>query len=96
LIRPVCPFIEIWARLGEQGTDPSTWRDAPVTPSLLATAGIDPSALRFTIDARNAKASRRRRNPDLSTERSRSWLSAATITSRWRCTRSVRPASHSL
>jgi len=66
LIRPVCPFIEIWARLGEPGSDPSTWRDAPLTPSLLATAGIDPSALRFTIDARNAKASRRRRNPDLS------------------------------
>ena len=36
-----------------------------MTPSLLATAGTDPSALRFTIDARNAKASRRRRNPDL-------------------------------
>src|SRR5580704_18042895 len=65
LIRPVCPFIEIWARLGEPGSDPSTWRDAPLAPSLLATAGIDPSALRFTIDARNAKASRRRRNPDL-------------------------------
>jgi len=45
LIRPVCPFIEIWARLGEPGSDPSTWRDAPLTPSLLATAGLDPSAL---------------------------------------------------
>jgi len=29
LIRPVCPFIEVWARLGEPGSDPRTWRDAP-------------------------------------------------------------------
>jgi hypothetical protein len=35
-IRPVCPFIEIWARLGEPGSDPSIWRDAPLTPTLLA------------------------------------------------------------
>ena len=63
LIRPVCPFIEIWARLGEPGSDPSTWRDAPLTPALLAAAGTDASALRFTVDARNAKAARRRRNP---------------------------------
>jgi hypothetical protein len=65
LVRPVCPFIEIWARLGEPGSDPSTWRDAPLTPTLLAAAGADPSALRFTVNARNAKAARRERNPDL-------------------------------
>jgi hypothetical protein len=65
LIRPVCPFIEIWARLGEPGSDPSIWRDAPLTPTLLAAAGADPSALRFTVDARNAKAARRRQTPDL-------------------------------
>jgi hypothetical protein len=65
LIRPVCPFIEIWARLGEPGSDPSTWRQAPLTPALLAAAGSDVSALRFTIDARNAKVSRRRRDPNL-------------------------------
>ena len=65
LIRPVCPFIEIWARLGEPGSDPSSWRDAPLTPTLLVAAGADPSALHFTVDARNAKAARRRRNPDL-------------------------------
>jgi hypothetical protein len=65
LIRPVCPFIEVWARLGEPGSDPSTWRDAPLTPALLAAAGTDASALRFTVDARNTKAARRRRNPAL-------------------------------
>jgi hypothetical protein len=36
-----------------------------LTPTLLAAAGTDVSALRFTIDARNNKAARRRRNPSL-------------------------------
>src|SRR5579859_7333296 len=33
LIRPVCPFIEVWARIGEPGSDPSSWRDVPLTPA---------------------------------------------------------------
>jgi hypothetical protein len=59
------PFIEIWARMGEPGSDPSSWRDVPLAPALLTAADMDVTALRFTIDARNAKVSRRRRNPNL-------------------------------
>jgi hypothetical protein len=65
LIRPVCPFIEIWARLGEPDSDPSSWHEEPLTPALLAGHGADESALLFRIDARNTKASRRRSNPNL-------------------------------
>ena len=65
LIRPVCPFIEVHARLGEPGSDPSTWKDAPLTPELLASAGVTPAAVRLTITARNRKAARRRQNPAL-------------------------------
>jgi hypothetical protein len=64
-IRPVCPFIEVWARMGEPGSDPQTWRDTPLTPALLKAAGLDVSALSVTIDARNNKVARRRRNPAL-------------------------------
>jgi len=65
LIRPVCPFIEIWARLGERGSAEATWRDVPLTETLLATFGADRSAITFTIDARNLKAARRAPNLDL-------------------------------
>lgn len=65
LIRPVCPFVEIWVRLGEPGSASSTWRDARLTPTLLAGFGANEASLRLTVDARNAKAARRRRNPDL-------------------------------
>jgi hypothetical protein len=65
LIRPVCPFIEIWARIGAPGSGRESWREVPLTEALLKTAGGDRSALTFTIDARNAKAARRVPNPDL-------------------------------
>src|SRR5258707_491195 len=65
LIRPVCPFLEIWARLGEPGSDEATWHDVPLTEALLASFGADRSAVTFTIDAQNLKASRRARNPEL-------------------------------
>lgn len=65
LIRPVCPFVEIWARLGETDSDPSTWRDAPLTPALLARFESSVADLRIMIDARNNKAARRARNRDL-------------------------------
>ena len=65
LIRPVCPFVEIWARLGEPGSNPSTWRDAPLTPALLASLGASEANLKFTVDARNNKAARRAQNLDL-------------------------------
>jgi hypothetical protein len=65
LICPVCPFVEIWARLGEPGSDEATWRDAPLTEALLTTFAADRSAITFTIEARNLKAARRAQNPDL-------------------------------
>jgi hypothetical protein len=65
LIRPVCPFVEIWARLGEPGSGEATWRDVPLTEALLATFVADRSAVTFTIEARNLKAARRAQNPDL-------------------------------
>jgi hypothetical protein len=70
LIRPVCPFIEMWARMGEAGSNPSTWSDVPLTPALLAKSGMDESALLFRIDARNAKAARRRNDANLAFARS--------------------------
>jgi hypothetical protein len=65
LIRPVCPFVEIWARLGEPGSAEATWRDVPLTESLLASFGGDRSAINFIVEARNLKAARRAQNPDL-------------------------------
>src|SRR6476619_5922735 len=59
LVRPVCPFIEIWARLGEDGSDASTWRDVPLTETLLGSFNANRAAITFTIDARNSKAARR-------------------------------------
>ena len=64
-IRPVCPFVEVWARMGEAGSDASTWRDAPLTEALLADSGLDLSALSFKVEARNAKAARRTGNVGL-------------------------------
>lgn len=58
-IRPVCPFIEVWARLGEPNSDPATWRDVPLTESLLSSFGVGLSALTITVNARNAKVARR-------------------------------------
>jgi hypothetical protein len=64
-IRPVCPFIEVWALLGEAGSEAEGWRAAPLTESLLRRFGADRSAVTFSIDARNAKAARRAQNPAL-------------------------------
>jgi hypothetical protein len=65
LIRPVCPFIELWARLGEPGSAPSTWREAPLTPALLASQGVALASVRFRVTAVNSKAARRAGNPNL-------------------------------
>lgn len=59
LIRPVAPFFEIWARLGEPGSDSQTWTEAPLTNDLLAADGLSLSSLRLSINARNRKATRR-------------------------------------
>jgi len=31
LVRPVCPFLEVWAILGEDGSSPDSWREVPLT-----------------------------------------------------------------
>ena len=62
LIRPVAPFFEIWALTGEDGSDAATWQQTPLTGDLLKQSG---GSLTLTVDARNRKAARRARNPDL-------------------------------
>lgn len=64
LIRPVAPFFEIWARLGEPGSVSDTWIDAPLTPALLTADGLSLASLRLAVTARNLKAARRSGNPD--------------------------------
>jgi len=65
LIRPVCPFFEVWALVGEAGSPPGAEREVPMTPALLARYGIDRSALTVRVEAHNLKAARRARNSDL-------------------------------
>ena len=65
LIRPVCPFFELWARVGAPGSAPSTWRETRVTPALLSLQGASESNLTLRIDAHNLKAARRTGNPAL-------------------------------
>jgi len=65
LVRPVCPFIEIWARLGEDGSEASTWRDVPLTETLLGSFNANRAAITFRIDARNSKAARRAQDNNL-------------------------------
>src|SRR5262245_36013388 len=62
LIRPVSPFFELWALLGELGSAPDTWREAPVTPGLLAQHGAALNNLVVRVNAQNRKAARRTRN----------------------------------
>src|SRR6266568_564535 len=65
LIRPVCPFFELWASIGEAGSNSKKWKDVPVTPDLLLENGASLKDVAFTIDAKNFKASRRTQNPEL-------------------------------
>ena len=65
LIRPVCPFLEVWALLGEPGSDRSTWREEPLTPELLAAHGATVAAVTIRVEAKNFKAARRAGNPAL-------------------------------
>jgi hypothetical protein len=65
LIRPVAPFLEIWALVGEPGSPRSQWRAEPLTPKLLRKSGIDESRLTIEVDAKNRKAARRRRDDAL-------------------------------
>jgi len=59
LIRPVAPFFEVWALVGEDGSPASTWREVPVTPVLLAKEGAAESSITIRVDAKNRKAARR-------------------------------------
>ena len=65
LIRPVCPFFELWALMGEPGSAPAAWREDRLTPALLSAHGATLNDLVFQIDARNLKAARRMLNPAL-------------------------------
>lgn len=65
LIRPVCPFFELWASVGEPGSAPATWEEVPVTPGLLTKHGIALNSLVIKVDAKNFKVSRRMQNPEL-------------------------------
>lgn len=65
LIRPVAPFFEIWALVGEPGSLPSQWQQKPLTPQLLRRSGADEAALTVEIDGKNRKASRRRNDDAL-------------------------------
>ncbi|NRR29846.1 hypothetical protein HSX11_06570 [Oxalobacteraceae bacterium] len=64
-IRPLCPFFELWAKVGEAGSDRSTWQAVPLTPALLKEFGGAPSDLVLHFNAVNSKAARRRNDPDL-------------------------------
>jgi hypothetical protein len=65
LIRPVCPFFEVWARVGKRGSRQASWRDVPLTPRLLKRFGATPAALTVEVEAKNFKAARRTGNGDL-------------------------------
>lgn len=65
MIRPVCPFFELWASMGEPGSEPATWKDVPLTPKLLTDHGIALNSLVVKINAKNFKVFRRTGNPEL-------------------------------
>jgi hypothetical protein len=65
LIKPVCPFFELWALVGEPASAPVTWREVPLTPALLTQHGAALSDLVFRIDAKNLKVARRTSDPEL-------------------------------
>jgi hypothetical protein len=57
-IRPVSPFLELWAVVGDSD-DASTWSEQPLTPALLAENGATLASLHFVVNAQNRKAERR-------------------------------------
>jgi hypothetical protein len=65
MIRPVCPFIELWAWVGEPAAEEASWRAQPLTEALLAEHGGSKGDIRVTVTLRNLKASRRTQNPAL-------------------------------
>lgn len=65
LVRPVCPFFEVWALMGEPGSRADTWTAEPLTFSMLGALNVTTADLSLTVDACNAKAARRRNDPSL-------------------------------
>jgi hypothetical protein len=65
LIRPVAPFFEVWASIGEPGSPSSRWQDVPVTPALLQEFQLGEAALAFQFNAQNRKVARRMVDDDL-------------------------------
>ena len=63
LLRPVAPFLELWAMTGDGA--PSEWLPQPVTPALLAANGTGESQASFRVTALNRKAARRTGNAAL-------------------------------
>lgn len=63
LLRPVAPFLELWALTGDGPTE--ALRAAPVTPALLVANGVGEADLSFTVEAMNNKAARRTGRPTL-------------------------------
>jgi hypothetical protein len=64
-IRPVCPFIELWAWTGPAGAAEAQWQAVPLTQVLLQAEGLTSAAIEITVTARNLKAARRRNDPRL-------------------------------
>jgi hypothetical protein len=65
VIRPVCPFFELWAWVGDPQQSVAQWTAVPLTPSLLQQNGMTTADVVATLELVNAKAARRRNNPDL-------------------------------
>lgn len=63
-LRPVAPFIELWADVGDTANE-STWTRVPLTPALLQEEGLNVANLFFEVEAMNFKAARRANQTDL-------------------------------
>lgn len=57
LLRPVAPFLELWALTGDGPRSGLT--AVPVTPALLTANGVGEGSLSFTVEAMNRKAASR-------------------------------------
>lgn len=57
-IRPIAPFFEVWARMG--GEDDLV----PLTTEILASAGLTPEAVKWSVHVANIKAYRRTGDPN--------------------------------
>lgn len=63
-LRPVCPFLEVWAMVGDPDR-PDAAVAQPLTEALLERFGGTPGSLRLSVDARNTKAAARASDPNL-------------------------------